>query len=449
MIDLEALSIQLSKDPANYADEYNSVVRAYASMIDLPVQCTERIKQFISILSLYIFKIKSEFPSLAIRHLETTTNDELKKELVKLVTMFYQKQLITPMRFFELYLNHCDKLEIKVAMCHSDIASLHQFFSYLESGNERQKNFSLLMIAFIYEKVDLRREVLRSADNQVTCSMGGTPSRDVLANAKSLESKCVEIISASLFTTPKLTKIAMLYFLCDIDFCTDDAAKIVEKIGESGAETLCKKLMRSIRAKDDVREVRILKYKIISTLKKYYGINMPIGQHLLKLIDPTKKDIKDVLGVIMEAVEENEVLGVIDKILSVFCCEHKEDDFIAYGLNLLREFVIRFGVGEYVASKISFKPKKTKSVFYAHSMLMKAIKKKDVSSMEIGYIKRKALKEDKVKMVQQGRLEAQQNRKERAQKKSSVGSARKKMRNARGPVKRPGQKSRKTLRGKK
>lgn len=402
-MDLEALAIQLNKNPENYADEYRRVLRAYESMVDLPVQNFARIKPLIDLLSQYVFKIKTEFPSIAIRHLKTTTSAEVRRELVKLVVRFYQKKTIAPPEFLRLYMDHADKLEVNIATQHCSAECLHVFFDYLERGSDRQKSLSLLMVAYLYEKADLSAQ-------------DGTGA---------LEQRCIETLVSNLFTVPKLINIAVLYFLSEIDFCTEDTSRIVSELGFARADELCRRLLKNIMSRADPREMRVKKYRVISTLKAHHGLRIQIGSHLLRLVDPTKEDLKDVLRILLDSVDENEVLSVVNKILDTFCCEHKDEDFIVYGMNVLREFAARFDVGEYIRERVGTKPGKGRGVRYAHSMLMRVIRKQDVEARDIDYVRRRPTKEEMLQRAAEGR-EAMQQRRRAARKERRCAAARRK-----------------------
>ncbi|KAL0265960.1 UNVERIFIED_CONTAM: hypothetical protein PYX00_011677 [Menopon gallinae] len=402
-MDLEALAVQLSKNPENYEDEYRQVLRAYESMADLPVQNFARIKPLIDLLSQHVFKIKTEFPSVAIRHLQTTTSTEVRRELVKLVVRLYQRRAIAPPEFLRLYMDHSDRLEVNVATQHCTPECLPVFFDYLERGSDRQKCLSLLMVANLYENADL------------SALDGGA------GHAGALEKRCIDILVSNLFTVPKLINIAVLYFLNEIDFCTSDAARIVAGIGFARAEELCRQLLRNIQARADPREMRIKKYRVISTLKRHHGLGIRIGAHLLRLVDPTKEDLKDVLRIILDSVDESEVCSVIDRIVDTFCCEHKDEDFIVYGLNVLREFAARFDVGEYIKERVGPRLGKSKAVRYAHSLLAKVIKKQAVEAREVDYVKRRPSKEEVLQRAQEGRSERRLGR--RAARKARRGMA--------------------------
>eukprot|EP00866_Antonospora_locustae_P000177 jgi/Antlo1/177/2147 len=411
-MDLEALAIQLNKNPENYADEYRRVLCAYESMIDLPVQNFARIKPLIDILSQYVFKINTEFPTVAIRHLKTTTSVEIRRELIKLVVRLYQKRTIAPSEFLRLYMDYADKLEVNIATQHCSPESLHVFFDYLERGSDRQKSFSLLMVAYLYERTDI------SVLDDTTCAG---------ARQNVSEQRCIETLVSNLFTVPKLINIAVLYFLSEIDFCTRDTSRIVTELGFARAEELCRRLLRNIVSRADPREMRMKKYRVISTLKTHYGLGIQIGSHLLRLVDPTKEDLKDVLRIILESVDENEVLGVVDKILDTFCREHKDEDFIIYGLNVLREFAAKFDIGEYIRERVDPKLGKSKGVRYAHSMLMKVIKKQDVEPRDIDYMKRRPTKEEMLQRATEGR-EANLLRRRAARKERRCAAAKRKTR---------------------
>lgn len=402
-MDLETLSAQLNKDPESYAEEYKKILLAYSSMIDIPVQNSSRVKQFLSILSPYIFKIDTEFPSVAVKHLQKTTDEHIRKDLVRLLVFFYNKRLIEPRYFFRLYLEYADKLEVSAVTKYCEISCLDVFIDYLRNGNDRQKPFSFLMVVYIYENLDFSKAA--RCKEKWTFKISSETSSGPLyvgSNANLAMAKCLELIMENLFTAPKLIKIAVLYFLNEIDFCVSENPKIVECIGFSTAEKLCKKLITNIRAKQDLRATRVLKYRVITVLKKYYGLDIRIGARLLRLIDPTKEDLKDILALVIDAVDESEVESVVDKILETFCCEHKDDDFIAYGLNILREFVLKFDIGEYVHGKINFRLGKSRSVFYAQSALLKAIKGCG-PGREVFYVRKKATKEEKLRAASEGR----------------------------------------------
>lgn len=424
-MDLETLSIQLSKDPESYAEEYRKVLLAYSSLTDVPVQSTARVKQFLNILSPYIFKIETDFPSVAVAHLQKTTDSLVRKELVRLLVFFYNKRLISPENFFELYLRHSGKFEVSAVTSYCGLSCMPVFLDYLSRGDDRQRSFAFLMVVYAYESLDFNKRERREKAFKISPSI--PPENPGSGECSPLRrEKCAEVIMANLFSTPKLIKIAVLYFLNEIDFCISEHPKIVEDIGFVVAEKLCRKLITNIRAKQDPREVRIQKYRVIVALKRYHGLDIRIGARLLRLVDPTKEDLKDVLAIIIDAVDEDEVKDVVDKVVDTFCGEHKDDEFMAYGLNILREFVTRFDIGDYVLEKINFRHGKNRGVFYAHSALLKTIKKGD-PGRGLAHVRRKVTKEEKLRTAMEGRGEIYFKRKAQRKAKANRGASKKKV----------------------
>lgn len=403
-MDLDVLSIRLEKDANSYKEEYEKALLAYESMIDLPMENASRLKYFINFLSQYMFKISSNFPSIIVKHLKKTKNFEIHNEIMRIITFLYHKKMVDCVEFFYLYLEYSSKLEIKIATLCNDLDSLNLFIHYFEKGNDRQKCFCLLMIAFLYESFNFQDEIRKHKHkSSIKQNFLDKEFKNIFAEikldpeiSKEIMHKCEEIIISNLFTTPKLVKISVLYFLSEIDFCKDDVSKIVENIKFKSAEKLCRQLIRSIKTKEDNREIRIQKYKIVSVLKNQYNLSIQTAFDLLKLINFAENDLRDILKIVVDSVDEKDVYEVVDNILDRFCAEYKEDAVIAYGFNILRELAKKLNISEYLSDKIDMKLGKSKCVFYARKSLIKVIKGKESVKEDIDHIKKKATKEEKI-----------------------------------------------------
>ncbi|KAM0676367.1 hypothetical protein GVAV_000332 [Gurleya vavrai] len=92
-------------------------------------------------------------------------------------------------------------------------------------------------------------------------------------------------------------------------------------------------------------------------------------------------------------------IKIVDKMIKMFCTEYKDDDFIVYGLNFLKEVCLRNDFGDLIKEKTDiFNKHKSAAVNVAYRGMIKAIKLKISDNKEILYVKKKKTKEEKKEM---------------------------------------------------
>ncbi|KAG0435383.1 hypothetical protein DMUE_4754 [Dictyocoela muelleri] len=162
--------------------------------------------------------------------------------------------------------------------------------------------------------------------------------------------------------------------------------RIYSDITKKEADDLSKKLFSEVQQKLDERPMRLKKLKIISLIKQIHKLNLKLNNYLLRLIDPSRGDLKFVINILLESMTNDDVKSVVARVVDMFCSEYRDDDFIVYGLNILKEIVLRFKVD--VSDKIKiFRHSKVKSIFYAYSMVMRAVKYGTCDKRDVDFIK--------------------------------------------------------------
>nr|AGE95722.1 hypothetical protein ECU06_0690 [Encephalitozoon cuniculi] len=237
-----------------------------------------------------------------------------------------------------------------------------------------------------------------------------------------------------------------MYFLDQIDF-EEESRSAMELLSPEGAR-FGKMVFRDLQKSMMEREERIMKMKIYVLFRSRYGLKASVVQMAMEMLNPEKDDIKDLMEIIVEEVMEQDVLRVIDIVGDALCSEFRDDDFVVYGLNMMREIYCKFDpeaaklkreenaeegpralssdsdedegqdgpenkrsrvveeMGERIAKYVEcFKGSKNKSIFYAYTSVMNVMRHKKYCGKGLGFIRRKASKEERVESMKSGRAE--------------------------------------------
>ncbi|KAF7678807.1 Protein SDA1 like protein [Astathelohania contejeani] len=368
-MDLQTLQINILRDPPTYEAEYRHHLATYESYIQLPTQPLKHLRPLLAFLSATSHLYINNYNDILLRHLSTASDSLIIEELLKHLFMLRRKKQINALTFFECIFRYnggskkmLRRLMVELEPCEGMEELL---VGYVHNGTEAQARLAMFLCVVLYEKV------------------GG--------------SNLLSLICEHIPGTGKVSRIAQLYLLNELEITTE-SPRILSEIELKTSSDILKQILEKTRKKEE-RDIKYNRLRIASTilstnneLSKYRN---PICMGILRLINPSKEDLKDLMALLLETVSMEELETVIKKIGEVFCCEYKDDDFIAYGLNILREIYVKFLVGgntphvELIKElACAFKKTKVKGIFYAYNSLIKAMKGGCVIRSELDYVKK-------------------------------------------------------------
>lgn len=362
-MDFTVLSSKIQKCPKIYKDEYLSTLHTYTKLSTLPQSPFKTTLSLINFLTSTSHFYKTNYPSTLLLHLNNTTDQKLKEELINNIFILKHKKQITDTDFFTSILKHADlnKILSKVMIeLTTDVSDLFKY--YIENGTSKQMTFSMYMLCYLYEN--------------------GYDTFDLIYSS---------------FRVKSLAKICLLYLNNELEFCKNERSRFLMNLGNYVGLNLIKELTK----KKDIREIQIKKLQCIDKIKKEHNIAYDISEVLFLLVDPSKEDLKDVLVLLVDNLDDN--MSVLDRMIGMFCVEYRDDDFIVYGLNFLKEVVLRYDVGDYVLGKIGiFNRHRNASINVAYRGVFKAVKERKSDGFEIMHVRKKCTKEEMLEMKKEG-----------------------------------------------
>ncbi|KAF7702724.1 hypothetical protein CDIK_0434 [Cucumispora dikerogammari] len=422
-MDLLKLQCKLKMNPTIYELEFNSQLNSYKTLITIPLKPLKETNNLINFLTFSTKFYKSNFPKLLLEHFQEETEPKIKKEIFQCIFRLKTLDFITELDFFKVVLKNKQKISLvrlrnelkKKRDLNERVEIFNLFREFLFNGDVFQRPLCAYLILFLYE--NLTREMK-------------------IPNIK-------ETILECLFKEKKISKMIIFYFLNTLDFKDDflseeelipeaknekmkkkrkGTKRLEDKINEEKqkemkllsqiasseiekskifydlkfdeAKKLSKELLEFLKSSKEEREIRILRLKIIGILKVHFNLKIKLYDFVLNLVDTKNEDLKIVMSILIDSLNENEVDKCVKRILNTFCLEFKDDDWIVYGLNLLTEVALKY---EFIRSEIReqieiFKKSKQKSIFYAFGQCMRAAKYGKVERKEVDFIKRKRIK---------------------------------------------------------
>ncbi|KAM0686393.1 hypothetical protein COBT_002385, partial [Conglomerata obtusa] len=367
-MDFTNLISQIQKNHKIYTTEYQNILTQYSNTISLPLTPFTTSLAYINFLSTTCHFYVSEYASILLTHLSATNDAKLKKELINHVFTLKHKRQITDHTFFTTIIKFCDLTKIlnKVIVEIRDTSSIIPLFRYyVENGDDKQMSFGMYMLCYVYE-------VYGCVD-------------------------CEEDIIKGFYKDEKISKICTLYLLNEIEFNKNEKSRILSEMGNNTATELVKHIYKQVKKKKELRDVRIKKIECIDLIKKEYDIKFDISECIFQMLDPSKDDLQILMELLVDNLSGN--ISVVDKIIKMFCVEYKDDDFIVYGLNFLKEICVRNDFGDFVKERTNvFNKNKSAAINLAYRAMIKAIKTKTSDNKDILYVKKKKTKEEKVEM---------------------------------------------------
>lgn len=384
-MDFITLTVQIQKQPTHYQSEFETILLQYIHLTTLPAISTKQALSYINFLTTTTGFYKSTYPETLLLHYTTTEDRRLKDEILNNLFILKHKHLIDDVSFFKAILHHADLTKIlsRVIIEVKDYTGLIALFaSYLKDGDDKQIRFSIFMLCYIYE-------------------CGG---------------KCEDIIVQGLIGEKKIQTICMVYLCNEIEFSKKEKSRILMEMGDYNASRIIEKLCKEIKRKE-LREVKIRKLRCIDILKKEYELTYDISTSIFQLIDPSKDDLKTLMELLVDNLDMN--FDVIDKLIKTFCAEYRDDDFIVYGLNFLKEACLKYDIEDFVMERIDiFNKHKNSGVNLAYRGVIKALKEKESDGREITHIRRKSSREEKIEAKKAGQVLNKFRAKNRKKKKS-------------------------------
>jgi hypothetical protein len=348
----------MQKDPKNYFQEHERVLNTYRHLTILPKASVKLVLSLTSFLTSVAHIYPSDYPALFLSYLSSVKNQSLEKSLLRNVFILKHKKLIDDVTFLKVLLDMSDLSQNVGEKCREilepkDLIPL--LSKYIEVGTDKQSTFSMFAICYIYE--------IKAIDE--------------------VESLIVE----NLFVNSKLSKICLLYFLGEIDFVKGDESRILCNVKSERAIIISKKILKDVVDRKEERSHKIKQLKLVSALKCKHGLKIDFSNVVMKFINPSKDDLKPLMLILLDSLNEYKE-DLNRKIIDMFCSEYRDDDFVVYGLNFLKEMVKRYGEGERVLESVeAFKRNKVKCISSAYTSLRKLVKKDIYDGRDIDYIK--------------------------------------------------------------
>ena len=434
-MDTYEVLLGLSKNPRNYIEEYGKQLDTFVSLVNLPNQPEKPIRQVLSLLLTHV-KIDSRLPNALINSIRTIKCHKIRHVVIESLFLLKRNKLIDADQLLRNLLEYHSDLKSILNLTRREVSvdTVPCLLEYYTKGNDKQKCFCYYMIVYLF-------------------SCGHTE----------LEKDVCE----GMFVDGKVGKLCMLYFLDQIDF-EEEGSKAMDLLSDEGA-SVGKKLFKNIQREAVDREVKIMKMKVYSLFKSRYGLKASIVPLALDMLNPDKSDIKDVMRLIIGGTTENDVMKVIGVVSEMLCSEFRDDDYIAYGLNVLRELYCKFdseasklkqkgmdmdmedacddnefasedastctneehiesedkendmrikefidGMKDKITNAVScFKDSKSKCVYYAYMSVVNVMNHRKYSGKRPEYLKKKASKEERIAVKRAGLRDKKEMMKER------------------------------------
>ncbi|AFN83157.1 hypothetical protein EROM_060630 [Encephalitozoon romaleae SJ-2008] len=413
-MDIYQVLVGLEKCPENYAEEYGRQLELFNSLVKLPKQPVKIIRQTLSFL-LAFPKVDKRLPETLIASIGTIKCHKTRRIVVESLFRLRRKGLIDTGQLFKNLLEHHPdpKSVLRRARALVSKEAVPWILEYYGKGTDKQKGFCYYLIVYLFTK---------------GCS--------------GLEKE----VCGGLFVDGKIGKICRMYFLDQIDF-EEEGARAMELLSPEGAR-FGRMLFKSLQEDRMEREEKITKMRIYVLFRNRYNLKASVVRMAMGMLNPEKDDIKDLMEIIVEEVGREDVLRAIDIVGDALCSEFKDDDFVVYGLNMLREIYCKFDPealklkkkedmeeststlsslsgsdegredkendGDSIVDKMKeriakyiecFKGSKSKSIFYAYTSVINVMNHKKYCGRNLEFIRRKASKKERVESMKNGRAD--------------------------------------------
>ncbi|EPR79743.1 hypothetical protein SLOPH_2353 [Spraguea lophii 42_110] len=413
-MDLLLLKEKLSKDPELYKNEYIVQLELYKSLVKLPTLTKKNISILLDFLCFGSKYYNTEFSKVLIEHISYNKDDKIKIELLKSIFILKRKGHIDGNTFFDCIFNNCNKFRPYLNRCIKELSGdtniIDIFYHYYKNGTEKQELFAVNLLIREYEN----NESERVKNILIEILLSDKKSKDMalfyFLDLIELEEDKEEIEEIhekprrgnrskkvrKKEDTPKKEQEIPLEEKIKTKLSTFknvDYSKIVKNLTEKESLKVAKNLFKVAKNTKGERDLKLKRLKLVSILKNLYSLKIELYSYIIRLIDPGRDDLNIIMTIFVESMSEQDIDGATRKIISTFCCEYHDDDFIVYGLNLLKEIALKFTLGEKILEEIKiFKFSKVKGIFYAYNLLQRVVKYGECEEREVDYIKKRRKK---------------------------------------------------------
>lgn len=314
-MDLVTLGMKLKDDPLTYRREYIDELRSFEALISLPTPPLKQIRPVLAFIVRNCHVEPGHSVSLLTAALTAIKDIRAKRTILGGLVLVRQKGFITSVELFKAVLAHGSDLKFYLRGCQEFLeeACYGILVEWYEKGTEKQKSFCYYFLLVLFSR--------QGAEDS------GAPA---VVDAARLE----EIICEAFFSTSRISKTCMLYFLNRTEISFD-----ISRLRQ-GAE-YAKKIYKELVDTHMEREVKIMKLRIFVLFKKHFQLKCSITNIVLKMLDLEKEDLGDLLGCLIQSIERPEALAVYKVLSEEFVSESKDDDVVCYGMNVMREVYYR------------------------------------------------------------------------------------------------------------
>jgi hypothetical protein len=420
-MDIHRISHEVARNPETYREEYRSEMRSYESLTRLPQQPEKIIRQTLAFLLSHP-RMEEGLAETLVSSLSTTKCLKIRQLVLNGLFSLKRTGAISSSLLLKTLLEHSVELKSFLKRCReiADEAVIPIVQEYYRRGTDKQRCFCYYMIVYLF-------------------SCGHTQLE---------EDVCKGLVSEG-----KINRICHLYLLDQIDFEEEGRMDPMSLLSEE-ASKYGKRLLKHITEDKMEREEKILKMKTYVLFKRKFKLKGSVVPLAMGMIDMEKPDVKDLIGIIIGSATERNVMKIVGLIAENFCSEFRDDDYIVYGLNMMRELYCKFdptvvgtvlvededseehGTGDTEGYRAAdaclledkmqfleqlkdrilnciecFRRNKVKGISFAYASVKNAVSHKRRCSKDVDYIKKKSTREEKIAMSKNSEARRKRGRK--------------------------------------
>lgn len=409
-MDRYQVMVGLSRNPENYTEEYGKQLQLFEALVRLPKQPEKVLRQTLALLLAYP-RVDERLPIVLIGNIKAVKCYKIRNIILNSLFVLKYKRLVSSEQLLENLLDHCADLRSVLKKTRKEVGeeTIPCLLKYYRNGTDKQRCFCYYLMVYLFSRGHSQLE---------------------------------DEVCGGLFVDGKVGKMCTLYFLDQIDFEGEKSDEAMSLLSEDGVR-FGKLLFKEISSKKMEREQKVAKMKVYVLFRARYGLKASVVPMAMNMLDTEKEDVKDLIRIIVGSVTSRDVLKVIEIVSDVLCSEFRDDDFIVYGLNILREIYCKFDpeVGrpversesddeyieqseaeedvegdvkgdtalEEIKDKIlnrveCFRGSKVKSVRYAYCSVVNAIRNKKRLNRPPEFVRRKSTKEEREASRKTGRV---------------------------------------------
>ncbi|KAI5148846.1 hypothetical protein ENBRE01_0574 [Enteropsectra breve] len=337
-MDLITLGQKIKQDKLTWLPEYLEELDALEALIKLPNPPVKQMKPLIAFIVRYCYVEPERSIGALVGALSAIKDSKIRKSILGGLILVRQKRLIDSRVLIKNILLYGSDLKFY----HKGVTEFLDFSCYdilvewYGKGTEKQRCFCYYFLLVLFSRLPKVKIQSNATDEDDKENNDNQEVTDKISESKTeypsnVDTKELErLICESLFSSEKISKICMLYFLNRTDVSFD-----ISRI-ENGAE-YGKRIYKEINETLFDRDEKIMKLKIYVLFKNHFGIKKSITKMVLKMIDLDKPDLRELLDCLVASVSPDEAVSVSKTISDEFLSRNKEDDVVCYGMNLMRE----------------------------------------------------------------------------------------------------------------